>query len=164
MRFPVRFSRFLGAGTDPARQLGQATDQNPNTAGSGAVPILPNDASDNVLITKFANASSWPFQRIVLGYRYKGAGAAPAIPGVGLWLYDFKTEQWYRLPTLVTVNPNQMTMADSVVLMEGTPRSQQTVLEPTAGSFECWVAVPTVGGAPDGEYTFIVGPDLSTSP
>lgn len=164
MRFPLRFSRFLGVGTDPARQLGQATDLNPNIAGTGSVPRPPSDAVDNILITKFANSSGWPFQRVALGYRYVGGGVAPAIPATAVWLYDYKTEQWYRLPTTVTLNPNQLTMADSVVLMEGGPRSPTTLLEPTAGSFEAWLAVPAPGGAPDGEYTFIVGPDLSTSP
>ena len=42
MRFPTRFSRFVGSGTDATKQLGQAADLTPNTAGAGGNPARPS--------------------------------------------------------------------------------------------------------------------------
>ena len=164
MRFPHRFQRFLGAGTDPAKQLGQATDLDPNAAGAGSVPLRPSDAVDLVLISRFVNASGWPMQRVAIGYSYAGAGPAPALTNCALWIWDFRTERWYRMPVTFTLTVNQIAVSDVVALMEGAPRSAAEQLIPTAGTLEAWLAVPNPGGAPDGTYTFITGPDLSTSP
>lgn len=163
MRFPHQFSRFLGLGTDPARQLGQASDLAPNTAGSGSTPLKPSDATDTILISKFTNSSGWPLQRVAIGY--KGPGGAPALPNCALWVWDYETERWYRMPTTFTLNPDQITITDVVALMEGGPRSQAELLKPTAGSLEAWLSVPNPGGPPpDGEYVFAFGPDLSANP
>lgn len=161
MRFPHRFSRFLGAGTDPLRQLGQAADLDPNAP----APKKPSDTVDMVLIGKFINSSGWPLQRVAIGYKYIGGGAPPALPGCALWVFDYQTEQWYRMPATFTLTLNQIQISDVVALMESSPRNQAALVTPTAGSLEAWLAVPNPGGPPpDGEYVFSTGPDLSANP
>lgn len=165
MRFTHLFRRFLGAGTDASKQFGQAGDLAPNTAGAGAVPMRPSDAVDSVLITRFTNASGWPVQRVAIGYSYIGVGVAPAtLPNCALWIWDTRTDRWYRMPSTFTLTLDQVALSDVVAMMEGGPRSQAETFNPTAGSLEAWLSVPAPGGAPDGEYRFILGPDLSANP
>lgn len=165
MRFAHLFSRFLGAGTPATKQLGQATDLAPNTAGASSTPLRPSDSVDNVIIGRMQNPSGWPLQRIAIGYSYIGVGPAPALTGCALWLWDARTERWYRMPATFTLTVDQIQISDVVGAMESGPRSQAELLNPTAGSLEAWLAVTNPGGPPpDGEYRFVVAPDLSTTP
>lgn len=164
MRFPHYFSRFIGASAPANMVLGQAADLDPNTAGFGGGPMQPSDAVDNVLITKITSPSGWPLQRIAIGYSYVGAGPAPALPNCALWIWDGLTGRWYRMPSTFTLTIDQITVADVVGLMDGGPRGQADMLKPSVGGLEVWVSVPAPGGAPDGEYRFPVGPDMSANP
>lgn len=155
MRMPKSFSRYKTV--VPAGGVVLGTDVVPNGA-NGADGTAPSPTTDNLLFMRFANNAGWPLHRVAVGYNYRGAGVAIALPA-SLYLWDALTQRWY-LTTTANLTADKIVFFDSVALID--PMASQTdATRPSAGSLEALLIVTDPGAAPSGEHRFALGADLS---
>ncbi len=154
MRFPFRFSRFIGASTDPTKQLGQAADLTPNTAGQNGSVARPSKDRP-VLTCPFVGPQGVVVQRLAIAYAYVGGGIPPAIPGVTIWFWDAGIERWFQFGTTFNLTVDKVIATPTISLADGGPA------DPGVGSLEAWISIPSPATPPDGEYVFLVGGNLA---
>ena len=151
MKFPVKFSRWKGAG-QPASV--------PILLGADAVPSTQSDASkDCVLMHRTANANGWPAQRIAIVYS-PPSGTTDLT--ASLYAYETNTGKWYRVgPAGFTLSPGKITYVDSLGIIEP-PATGVNMNEPTSGGVQMFLCVSD-NGAPNGEHVFAMGADITAT-
>jgi hypothetical protein len=148
MRFPVRFDRYLGTIPEGKTELG--TD-----SVSNGTP--PSKTMDNMLASRFQNINGWPCHRIAVCYT--GPTGASALTA-RMYFYEDQTQAWYQIGAQVTMQLNSVSFFDVIALLE-MPNTEANLENATPGSISQVLIVDAVGSTA-GEYSFAIGPDLTT--
>lgn len=126
---------------------------------------LPNPNEDNVLVCAISNAAGWPSHRVAVSY--KGPVGATAL-AAQIWIFDHETAAWYEVGAPVNIVANRINYFDIIGLADP-PAVGNNVgpnARPSSGGTEIMLIVQDdlVGPAPNGTYTFAMGPDLTVLP
>lgn len=149
MRFPTLFKRVLPAGPS-AKTLGADT-----IPGAG---VPPNTTMDNIVVAKSGNMIGNPVSRIAVTY-FTDAGA-PIDLTAKMYFYEAGSAQWYLIAQ-GTLKNGQVTFFDIIALADP-PVTAKTL--DAASSSITQLLIVDAGAAPDGNYVFTMGADLSASP
>lgn len=145
MRFPVKFTRWVGA--VPAGGIALGTD---------TVPSIGPSNQDNLVSARFANINGWPASKLVVGM--KGPATVDA-KNVSFYIWEERSASWFKLPTTDTLTPDGFVYFTCPTLVDP-PQVGSGYSDKSAGCLEVLVIVAANGTIPNGEYTFVVG--LST--
>lgn len=155
MRFHRMFLRSKPSGAHP-------------TLGADAVPTgAPTEPlPDNMLSIAFRDINGWPVHRIAMAF--KGSVAPGANLAATAWVWDGLSETWYQLgPAAVVLEPNRIAFFDFLGVPEF-PGVVATRIDasgnlPSVGrAAEVVFIVTDPNGVADGDYTFVIAPDLTT--
>jgi|SRR5579859_4343640 len=144
----------LGSASDPAPTF--ADGENKQDTSSPPKPLWQG----NKLYVKIGGVGNPP-RRIVVGYRFDdGMGSAGAdLTNVSLWAYEATTQKWYECST-GTLKDGQFTYFRAPYAAD--PPQTQSNLSRSQGGVEFLLIVPDPGGgAANGTYHFVMGPDLA---
>jgi hypothetical protein len=150
MRFPTIFKRILPA-TAGTKTLG--TDTVP---GAG---VPPDSSADNLLVAKNNNINGWPVHRVAVTY-FTDAGA-PIDLTAKMYFYEEASARWYLIGQ-GTLKNGQVTFFDIISLADP-PQTQKNLAAGNSGSIS-QILIVDAGAAPNGNYVFTMGPDLTTFP
>jgi hypothetical protein len=150
MRFAYQFDRSLPAGANPA-------------LGSDTAPTVAADLAGTNVFKTTVNTNGTT-QRIAIGYQYTGAGPAPSLAVKG-YIYDGTSETWFTVDSLgVTLTAGDIAFLPVAQLIDtpqvdgGDPYNSRT------DTIEFALVVTLAGGEPNGDYTFLMGSDVSDMP
>lgn len=163
MRFPFMVTRYFT--TVPAGEVTLGSDTLPNSfSGEPGNYASLNAKKSNVFSCRLANINGWPVQRIVVGYKYEGAGSPPATLPVTVWVLDETSRNWYQVAGPATLLQNQLVFFDHPILSDNQQTQGNTadaVVKREVGSLDVALVIGSAG-AVDGRYLFPVGADVSS--
>lgn len=179
MRFPVVFSRFVGGAAGQPTLGGDTIPKSDTIPAAGATGTNSgaNGPGDNVFFCNRAAMTGFPVQRLAIGCRYVGA-ATPAVVPVVVYIYDQASGAWFAMNASVSIAPTVTTAAGVVPTSVGTivytdvpclmdkPPIGANITDGNATSGIWVMIVPANTGNTlnNGEYRFIVGAVMSSSP
>jgi hypothetical protein len=77
-----------------------------------------------------------------------------------MYFYEDQTQAWYQIGAQVTMQLNSVSFFDVIALLE-MPNTEANLENATPGSISQVLIVDAVGSTA-GEYSFAIGPDLTT--
>lgn len=141
MRFPRRFTRYVGAPPPGGVALG-----------SDAVPSAAEDRARDVAIAiKPFSTQGVPLQTLLVGYR--GPVGALALP-CRVYVWEETLGAWLAFGPSKNIAPGEVSTFNLPVPMEE-PDGART------GAVDCVVVISSVGGLPAGAYEFVLVGDVS---
>lgn len=151
MRFPHSFKRYVGKGPGGGKELGK--DELPASGERiGAAP-------DNLVVSRLWNVHGYPVQRLVVGFvGPKGAGNLSCVA----MIFDDETQHWFCSGTC-ELYPNALSYIDVPTLLDNAKTGGGAGLQ-SSGAIEALLLIKSAGKAPEGEYVFVAGTDVSNAP
>ena len=162
MRFPTVFHRRRGEcpeGTTKHPELG--SDKVPSGAPKGL------KSKNGFHTSRLTNINGFPAQRIAvafLGPKQEGSDArVPLALPAALYLHEDTTDAWLRIPGVDLLKEGTVVYFDAPCLIDsGRGRSEDDSHNP--GTLDVLLVVDAPeneANLPDGEYTFLMGTDVS---
>jgi hypothetical protein len=161
MRFPWSFTRSVGSGF-PSLPLVECAP--PPRGPLGETVAAQYLARDNVLASRQANTSGWPAQRIVLGW----FGPSDVEPrhtfSFTSYVFDHRSSCWFESGRKLNVPPFVLQMVDAPVLLDSPTAGRKNGQMTGPQALEVMIVPTADSDMPRGEYTFVVGADVSSTP
>ncbi len=160
MKFPTAFTRYKGTVPAGAKALGADTTLPVGRAGA---------STDNVLSSRFVSINGWPVTRVAVAAKYTGVGSPIALDA---WMYFYEDNLGLWIPTQAAATPVTPGTAAApkpvvffdVITLTDLPHVKGDLDAVTPGSISQILVVADAGGAPDGQYDFVIGADLTQKP
>lgn len=166
MRFPVKFTRYVGTVPTGGVALGSDT----LLVDSGSNPIKPTAKTDNSLSSRIVSNNGWPLERVVLAAKYTGGMTPPGALNVTMYVFEDSLNMYIPLPqSATTITPGPNTAPGNPVFFDAMSlidfphvTSDFQANNPGTAAFLCIVA--NNGSPPNGTYEFALGAELTSKP
>jgi len=157
MRFPTKFSHYVGSPSGEVTVALPATFTPPTTA--------PSKNEARQVSSRPYNAQGWPGTRTVIGYKYEGIGTAPDV-SADLYFWEDSIGSWFKLnASTLTLKNGIFTWSDLASVLE--PSVTRKSLDDgtySVGAIELCLDVKVAAlSQVNGLYHFTYGVDISSS-
>lgn len=166
MKFPVKFTRYVGTAPSGGKALGSDV----LLVDANGAPRKPGvNLDDNFLPSRIISMNGWPLERVALVAKYTGAGAPVALP-VTMYVFEDQLEMYFPIAaSAANITPGKATAPtaplffDAMTLIDfpNTMNDSQAV-QPGTPSFLCIIGAGV--SSPNGQYDFILGAELTSNP